>query len=231
MKIKVFGASIERSAVKSAVSAFSVSRFGLDLELAACHFARAHPGALASDHRLERTGIAAFDRDRLDQRDAVHAPEVRRPLSDHPRNRLFDPAALGGEDRRRRAEADAGHRDTVRRQQPIDEPVGRLDDRHGPAEADVRLIDGEHDQPAGGRAFVGRESLGRRRRCVHRLAAERDPFGRHDAAGVAVDLHGEVGRRQVRERLAAVVHDRHVERGDLHRRLEARLGRRRLLLR
>ena len=208
-----------------------VARFELDLELAGGHLARTHPAALARDHRLERAGLAAFDRDRLGQRDAVRRPELRRLLADHPGDCLLDPRTLGREDRRRCAQADAGHRNAIRRQQPIDEPVGRPDDRHRAAEADVRLIDGNHDQPAGGRAFVGGEPLRRRRRRDHRLAAERDPFGRHHAAGVAIDLHGEVGRRQIRQRLAPVVHDRHVERGDLDRRLEAGLGRRRLLRR
>ena len=47
-----------------------------------------------------------------------------------------------------------------------------------------------------------------------------------DLARVAVDAHVEIGRRQVGDRLALVVHDRDVERGHLDRRLKPRRLRR-----
>ncbi len=100
---------------------------------------------------------------RFDQRDAVRGPHLAaifcptiRAIACLTRSRS---EVNGG---RRRADADAGDRDAVRRQQAIDERVGRLGDRHRAAEADVRLIDGDDDQAPAGGALVGAVAVGRR---------------------------------------------------------------------
>ena len=99
-------------------------------------------------------------------------------LPDHPRERLLDALAVGGERRRRRADAEAGDGDAIRRRQPIDERVAPPRDRHRAAEADVRLIDRHHDQPAAGGALVRAVAVGRRRRRRPLSGAgQRHPFG------------------------------------------------------
>ena len=208
-------------------------RVRLDLDLPAAHFLRARrhrdPLALPGLHPFERRAVSLVDRLRFDQRDVV--TEVDRSagllLADHAADGLLDAFAVRREGRRGSADAKAGHRHAVRRRQAIDERVRRLGNRQCAAEPDVRLVDGHDDQAAAGGTLVGAVPVRRQRhRGAGWLRRERDPFGRHDAPRVAVDADDKVGGRQVGDRLAAIVDDRDVERGDFDRRLKARLRRR-----
>ena len=153
-------------------------------------------------------------------------------LADHAADRPLHALAIGGERRRRRADAEPGHRHAVGGRQPIDERVRRFGNRHRAAEPDVRLIDADDDQAAAGRAVVRAVAFRRRRRGRGRFRrAQRNPLGRDDAPRAAVDADDEVGGREVGDRLPVVVHDGDVDRGDFDRGLEARFRRLRLLLR
>ena len=185
---------------------------------------------LARDDLLHHDAIAAIDRERLGERDVE--PEIaelaRLLLTGHPADRLLHALAVGGEHRRRRAGSKPGDRHAVRRHQPIDERVGRPRNRQRAAEPDVRLVDGDDDQPSGRRSLVRAEAL-RRRHDRRRVALldEGNPLGRHDPPQVAVDSDHELAGDERRDRLAAIVDDRHVDRGHVHRCLEPR----RLILR
>ena len=66
------------------------------------------------------------------------------------------------------------------------------------AEADVRLIDDEQNQPPAGDVLVRGVARRRRRRLGLGRRDQRHPLGAHDAARRAVDLDAEVLRRRGR---------------------------------
>ncbi len=96
--------------------------------------------------------------------------EHRLLAPDHPADRLLDALPVGGERCRRRTGPDAGYRDAIGRGQAVDERHRRLIDRHRPADPDVRLVHGEHDQPPAGRVLIRAVAVRRRRRRRRRVA-------------------------------------------------------------
>ena len=185
--------------------------------------------ALAGDDSFERARLAALDGQRLAQRHRVAAGAALLQLhAHHLRDGFLQTPAVGGEGRRRRtARAEADDRHPVGRLQMLEEAVDGAPDDHGAAEANVRLIDDEHDQAAARRVLVGGVSRRRRRSVGLRRRHERDPLGAHHAPRRPVDLDGEVVGPEVLHRPAAAVDDADVHRCDLDRRAEH--GRLRLL--
>ena len=192
---------------------------------------RAHQrwDAFAALHRIERPAIAVLDSQRFGQGDAVRRNSGASGflLPGHPADCLLDAGAIRGKRRRRRARPEARHGDAIGRHQSIDERVGGAGDAHRPAEPDVRLVDGDDDQPSRGRVFVRGEALRRRRgrRRSGRRGDQRYPFGADDAPRRAVDADREISRREGGNRMPAVVDHPDVQRGHVDRGLKSRLRR------
>ena len=189
MKISVFGASIARRPVNSAVSACDrlvPVLVGVARHRRAPPF-RPRPGTPPARRAAQSGGIrarctassiariAVLDRERLDERDVVRrciiggvfCPTIR-AIACLIRARS---AVNGVDGAPRPMPATATRSDGASRSMNA---LAALRDRHRAAEADVRLIDGDHDQPAAGRALVGAVAVGRRRRrrgCRRRSAA------------------------------------------------------------
>ena len=123
------------------------------------------------------------------------------------------------------AEADDG--DAIRRRQMVDERRCRLQEGLRAAEADVRFIDRQHDQPSAGCVLVRAVPFRYLDGDPLRFRRERHPLRADDAARVAVDADVEIGWREMQDRLPAIVDDADVDRGHIDRRLKLR----RLLLR
>ncbi len=194
-------------------------RFGFDLGAAqfddAVGTAR-HHAAFAILDGLQRGAIAAVDGLRFGHGDHVAHPHGRLLLADHARQRDLHPLPIRGERGRRRTEAKTGHSDPIRRREAVDERAGGVGHGAAPAETDVRLIDGDHDEAPARGVLVGAVPFGHEGCSAVRLDDERHPFGRDDTPVLPIDADTKIGGRQVLDRPPAVVDDGDVNRRDFN---------------
>ncbi len=137
-------------------------------------------------------------------------------------------SAVKGIDRVPRPSPTRATRSALR--QTVEEAVDCLFDHTSAAEPDVRLVDGQDDQPSVACLLVRAVSLGCERIRTRRALHERCPVGGHHAARDAVDEHLEIRRQEIGNGTALVVHDGDVDRDDVDTGPEPRwlLRRRRL---
>ena len=110
----------------------------------------------------------------------------------------------------------------------IEELAGGFEEGACTAEPNPELIDRDDEHAAVRRLQVGGEQRFERigRLTLRGFHVDSNVVGGDDAARLAVDLHHEVRREQILDRLAVAVDDRHVDRNDVDPGSESRALRR-----
>ena len=122
------------------------------------------------------------------------------------------------------------HGRTILRGERVDELLRAVHHLPAGARPDVALVDQDHEQaPArcaldvrGGIRFVGDADLGATADHAERIGQPR-MLGRHHLPAIAVDLHLEVGRREIGDLAAVAVNRRYVDGEELDAGAEDRL--------
>ncbi len=210
-----------------------VGRFAQHVALALLASEAGHAGALPEHDLAKDPGVGFLrNRDRFRQADVELALKGGL-LADDAFHPAPDAQVVVGE---RHLHARLGERDErhpVGRTQTIEELGGRRQQGPRAAEADVALVDGDHNLPAVWRLEVGGvqrlERIGRF--APRRFHVDLHVLRRDHATGLPVDLDDEIGRQEVLDRHALPIDHRHVNRDDVDAGSERRtLGRRLRLL-
>ena len=177
--------------------------------------ARRHVRAFPRDGAVEHPQLAANNRERFPQTQVVRCRRAGLLVAGQTRDDLLGALEIAQERQLHRARAEADHSDAIGGQQLVDERLHGFHHRRAAAKVDARLIDGNHDQPAAVRVFVGAVPLGNG--CAAfprpRVLDNRYPFRAEHAPLLAVDLDIEVTPAKTGDRLAGGVNHRHVHKG------------------